>query len=90
MSHEVLVRAAGVAATFVLFRTASRLTLGIPSPGTALAVLATAGAAACASGSSVPVCRAQGVLNAPGNFIGRQLVDKGEQVAGLIATRGAA
>ena len=73
-NRELLERGVGIIATFVLFRTVSRLTTGIAFPGTAAAVVATAGAAMCSAGQGGPVCTAQSVVNWPGRQVGRLVV----------------
>lgn len=67
-------RLVGVAATYVILRGASRMITGISFPGTALATVATVGAAVCRDGQSGGICGAQKALNWPGDKVGQLAV----------------
>ena len=77
---EIVGAVAGVVASVVGWRMASRAILGLSFPGTAVAVTGLALASMCDSGDPGAHCMAGRAINLPGKFVGEgavKLIDRG-------------
>ena len=80
---EIVSAVAGVLASVAGWRMASRMTLGLSFPGTAVAVTGLALASICDSTDPAAHCKAGRVINLPGNLAARgalKLIDSGVEM----------
>ncbi|HIK61165.1 MAG TPA: hypothetical protein EYF98_10820 [Planctomycetes bacterium] len=81
---EIVGAVAGVVASVIGWRMASRAATGLSFPGTAIAVTGLTLASMCDANDPSPHCRAGAVINLPGNIVGRtavKLIDTGVGMA---------
>ena len=77
---EIIGAVGGVLASVAGWRMASRLTIGLSFPGTAVAALGLALASICDADDPAAHCKAGRVINLPGKFAGEgavKLIDSG-------------